>query len=107
MKKLTLASMLLLVSAANAHESHDQNIKFVGDHSYKNFCKAVTEDNVRLLRSSFASKIGVVAGNKRETFRVLLNGDNLSCNGKSILEFSKERNAGDVVAYLEAKQQSL
>lgn len=107
MKKLAIASLLVVAGLTQAHESHDKEIKFVGDRSYKNFCKAVTEDNVRLLRSSFANKIGVVAGNQRETYRKLLKGENLSCNGMGIVEFSKARKAEDVLAYLEAKKLSL
>jgi hypothetical protein len=107
MKKLTVASLLLVAGLTQAHESHDKDIKFVGDHAYKNFCKAVTKDNVRLLKSSFASKIGIVAGSQRETYRKLLASENLSCNGMGIVEFSKTRKAEDVLAYLEAKQQNL
>lgn len=107
MKKLAIASLLLGASVAHAHESHDKDIKFVGDLDYQNFCKAVTEDNVRMLRSSFSSKIGIVAGNQRETYRKLMSGENLSCNGMNILDFSKSRKANDVIAYLEAKQSSL
>lgn len=107
MNKLAILSLLFVATTIQAHESHDKAIKFIGDRSYQSFCKAVTEDNVRLLRSSFASKVGVIAGNQRETYRKLMDGNNLSCNGMSIVEFSKVRGAEDVLAYLEAKKLSL
>ncbi len=101
MKKLVLALSATLALTANAHQVSDDTLVFKGDKSYAGFCRAAVEDNVRLMRSSFNNKIGVVAGSRRDTMRILLDADNLSCNGLGIVEFSKTRAADNVVAYLE------
>lgn len=103
MKKLTLTTLMTvaLASSVNAHESHDKEMVFKGDKAFASFCRAVTEDNVRLIHNSFRNKVGVVAESRRDVYRKLLNTDNLSCNGKNLVEFSKEREASEVLAYLE------
>ncbi|MCC2607788.1 hypothetical protein [Planctobacterium marinum] len=103
MKKLTLAlaTTLALSSAVSATESHDTKFEFRGDKSFASFCRAVTQDNVRLIHNSFKNKIGVVAMSKKDVYRKLLDSQNLSCNGKDLVEFSKEFKADEVLAYLE------
>lgn len=101
MKKFVVASLAALSLNAVAHESHEKNYVFKGDRSYAGFCKAAANDNVKLLRRSFANKVGVVAGSKRDVYRILLTPENLTCNGVSLVEFSKQRNAEQVLAYLQ------
>ena len=107
MKKLVAAILATASIAANAHESVDTTLVFKGDLSYASFCRAAAEDNVRLMRNSFKNKIGVVAGSKRDTMKILLDSNNLSCNGVGIVEFSKQREAKNVVAFLEETAMSL
>ena len=104
MKKLTLAAVaaLTLSAGVSAHEAHDKEFVFKGDNAFASFCRAVTQDNVRLIHNSFKNKIGVVAMSKKDVYRKLLDSQNLSCNGKGLVEFSKEYNAEDVLAYLES-----
>lgn len=103
MKKLTVAALaaLSLCTAVSATESHDKEFIFKGDNAFASFCRAVTQDNVRLIHNSFKNKIGVVASSKKDVYRKLLDAQNLSCNGKGLVEFSKEYKAEDVLAYLE------
>lgn len=109
MKKLATAMLLSACMSAplSAHVVTDTPKVFKGDRGYLSFCRAVVEDNVRLLNSSFKNKIGVVATNKKEVVKALMDSENLSCNGKGIMEFSKEREATQVLAYLQRASNDL
>ena len=109
MKKLALTAIAAMVfgSQAIAHEAHDTQFVFQGDKSYASFCRAVTEDNVKLIHNSFRNKVGIVATNKKEVFRKLMDSDNLTCNGKGLVEFSKQYDASGVLAYLEKEAAKL
>lgn len=109
MKKLALTTLMTVAISAsvNAHETHDKLVVFKGDKSYASFCRAVTEDNVRLIHNSFRNKVGIVAESRRDVYRKLLDTENLSCNGKNLVEFSKERAAAEVLAYLEKASKTL
>ena len=96
-----LLGLSFATTAAVAHESHDLEYVFQGDTSYSSFCKAVTEDNVGLMHNSFRNKVGIVGVNKKDVFRKLLDAQNLTCNGKSLLEFSAQYKAQNVLTYLE------
>lgn len=106
MRKLTLTIALtaaLLGKSGFAHQSHEKNFLFTGDRTYSNFCRAITQDNLELLKTSFQRKIGVVALSKSDVYRTLLNENNLSCNGKGLLEFSKDYKAQTVQMWLETR----
>ena len=107
MKSTTLSTMLSTVLATTlafqvgAHEQPQDKVVFVGDTEYRSFCKAVLQDDVALMRRSFNNKVGVVASRKRDVYQMLLSQENLACNGKGIIEFSKERKAEQVLSYLQ------
>ncbi|MCY7296266.1 hypothetical protein [Alteromonas sp. a30] len=107
MKKLLLATTALLSCYASASDSFDKELVFVGNQELANFCKAVAKDDVSLLRRSFSNKVGVFATSKAGVYELLLNEENLSCNGKGIKEFSKERNADQVLSYLQTVEQGI
>lgn len=109
MKKLVLATIAAAVFSAQAmaHEAHDKEFVFKGDKSYASFCRAVTQDNVKLIHNSFKNKVGVVAQNRKDVFRKLMDSNNLTCNGKDLVEFSKEYKAEGVMAYLEKEAAKL
>ena len=102
MKSLVLASALTLSFAANAHlvEETNSNIRYVGDTEYAGFCKAVIEDNVAMFKSKLAHKVGTIAPSRRAVLKKLTSEEGMSCNGESLVDFSKQYNATQVNAYL-------
>lgn len=104
MKGLLVALAITSISAI-AHEPYDKRLVFVGNTSFASFCKAAIRDDVMLMRRSFSKKVGVVATSKSGVYELLLSKENLSCNGKDIVEFSKERNAEAVLGYLNSVSQ--
>lgn len=109
MKKFALATIVAAAISGQvmATESHDTQFVFKGDKSYASFCRAITQDNVRLIHNSFKNKVGIVAQNRKDVFRKLMDSNNLTCNGKDLVEFSKEYKADEVMAYLEKQAAKL
>ena len=107
MKKLLLIAAALTSSYAAASDVYNKELEFVGNLELASFCKAVARDDVSLLRRSFSNKVGVFATSKTGVYEILLNKENLSCNGKGIKEFSQERNAEQVLSYLQSVEQSI
>lgn len=109
MKKLALSTIaaVVLSNSVLAHETHDTEFVFKGDKAYASFCRAVTQDNVKLIHNSFRNKVGVVAKNKKDVVRKLLDSNNLTCNGMNLVEFSKEKSASGVLTYLEKEAAKL
>lgn len=109
MKKIAFAAVatVMLSNPALANDHQDKEFVFKGDKAYANFCRAVTEDNVKLIRTSFQNKVGVVAKNKKDVYRKLLNSSNLTCNGQTLVEFSKQYEASEVLTWLEKKAATL
>lgn len=102
MKRLLLTALVITSMGAAAHEPYDKKLVFVGNTSFASFCKAAIKDDVTLMRRSFSNKVGVVATSKSGVYELLLSKENLACNGKGIIEFSKERNAEEVLSYLDS-----
>lgn len=105
MKRLFIAALATLSLGAAAHQPYDKKLVFVGNTSFASFCKAAIKDDVTLMRRSFSNKVGVIATNKTGVYELLLSEENLSCNGKGIIEFSKERNAEQVLSFLDSVNQ--
>ena len=99
--KLALGlSVLVAASAATAGMKPAKEVRFVGDLSYSSFCKAAVEDDVELLKRSLSQKVGDVASHRRAVLKRLIAENGMSCDGISLVEFSKQRGANDVYAYL-------
>ncbi|NCP65079.1 MAG: DUF3718 domain-containing protein [Paraglaciecola sp.] len=99
--KIYLATLLAMSAfAAHAHMESTLSYKFKGDQAYSNFCKAVLTDDVDLLKRSIRSKVGDVATSRKEVLRKLISTDGMTCNDISLVEFSKQREAKEVYAYL-------
>jgi len=108
-KSLFAGTLLALTSAAiQAHEIENQptvtKIKFVGDTQFSGFCQAIVDNNIETLLSQAARVVGKVAPSRRGVIRVVTSEDGVTCNGKSLIEFSEEKDATDVYAYLIAQR---
>ena len=93
-------SMLFAAAVANAGMKPSKEVRFVGDVNYSTFCKAAVEDNVTMLKRALTQKVGDVAPSRRAVLKKLVAEDGMSCDGFSLVEFSKQRGAQDVYAFL-------
>lgn len=100
MKKLIFVVFTLSACVANAGMKSTANYKFAGEMDYADFCKAVVTDDLGLLKRSIRSKVGEVAHSSKDVLRKLVAADGMKCNNTDLLEFSKQREAKDVQAYL-------
>jgi hypothetical protein len=100
MKKLIFGVFALSAFTAHAGMKSAANYKFAGEIAYADFCKAVVTDDLSLLKRSIRSKVGEVAHSSKDVLRKLVAVDGMKCNNTDLLEFSKQREAKDVQAYL-------
>jgi hypothetical protein len=103
MKKVLLVTLALSAFTASAHMKSEDDYRFAGDQDYSGFCKAVVTDDVTMLKRGVTDKVGLVAGSRKDVLRKLLSIDGMTCNGIDLLEFSKQREASKVHAYLTDK----
>lgn len=106
-KTIAALTALALSSAATASTedaSSLDNVKYTGDMKYAGFCKAVVENSVDGLRLVANRSVGDVAASRRGVIRAVTADNGVTCNGKSLIEFSIEKNAGDVHAFLVAQR---
>ena len=102
---VTLVSMSSFSYAHETSTTHSiAKIKFTGDTEYSGFCKAIVENDVDTLLSQAARIVGKVAPSRRGVMRVVTSEAGVTCKGKSLLEFSEEKQANDVYAYLVAQR---
>lgn len=106
MKKVILATVLsaTVSISANAAMEKQGNFKFVGDTQYASFCKAVLNDNVKLFKRSLNRFVGPLGTNRKIVLERVLDDNNVQCAGQGIVEFSQQRNASKVAAYLSKAQ---
>ncbi|MDM7859596.1 DUF3718 domain-containing protein [Alteromonas sp. ASW11-36] len=81
-----------------------ENVKFTGDVRYAGYCKAILENNVSAIRQFANRSVGEVAGSRRGVIRLVSSENGVTCNGKNLVEFSLEKNATDVHAFLVAQR---
>jgi hypothetical protein len=103
MKKVLIATLALAAFTASAHMKPEQAYRFAGDQEYAAFCKAVVSDDVKMLKRKISAKVGLLAASRKEVLRKLLSSDGMKCNGSDLLEFSKQREASEVLSYLITK----
>lgn len=97
---LPLAALLVAVNA-NAHlKTETAEYRFAGDMEYSSFCKAVVENDLDLFKRTISNKVGTLAGSRKDVVRKLVSEDGMTCNGANLVEFSMQREASDVHAYL-------
>lgn len=108
MKRLTtiLSATVLTVSIASSHAFaavSEQGVRFVGETQFAGFCKAVINDDIKVLRSSLSRNVGRIGASQREVLRMVTAEEGLTCNGSSLIEFSVERDATAVLEYLTSR----
>jgi hypothetical protein len=107
--KLSKALNLVAATATvaftiNANAAAPQkDIRFVGETQFADFCKAIVNDDVRVLRSSLSRNVGRIGASQREVLRMVTSEEGLTCNGSSLIEFSVERDANAVHEYLTSR----
>lgn len=99
-KKLIFMLMLGVAFSANAKMESAKSFKFSGDTDYASFCKAVITDDVELLKRSIRDKVGEVASSSKHVLQKLIAADGMKCNDVNLVEFSQQREAKAVNAYL-------
>ena len=77
-----------------------KDVRFVGETQFAGFYKAIINDDVRVLRSSLSRNVGRIGASQREVLRMVTSEEGLTCNGRSLIEFSVERHADAVHDYL-------
>jgi hypothetical protein len=103
MKKLiALSAISIAFFALNASAKLGSPVKveYAGDLDYKEFCEAIVKDDVKMLRRSVRSKVGIVSGSFVGVVKYLTATDGMQCNGVGLLSFSKQHEASKVFRYL-------
>lgn len=104
MKKLIAVSIALCAFNANAALESKSKVKYKGDLEYSSFCEAVVTDDVEMLKKNLRSQVGKLAGTQKRVKTLLMSDEGVKCNGTNLKEFSKERAAKQVAAFLQAKK---
>lgn len=100
---IKVIAAVALVASSAVQAASTKPVRFEGDVRFASFCKAVVLDDVRILRSSLARNVGRIGGSQREVLRLVTAEDGLTCNGTSLVEFSRQREANAVYQYLTAR----
>lgn len=74
--------------------------KFVGDNSFKNFCKSAVTDSVDLFKRAVSRQIGSLGASKKEVMNKVLAADSVTCAGEGLTEFFEQRQASNVLGYI-------
>ena len=99
-----LAATATVAFSINASAAAPQkDVRFVGETQFAGFCKAVINDDVRVLRSSLSRNVGRIGASQREVLRLVTSEDGLTCNGISLIDFAVERDASAVREYLTSR----
>jgi hypothetical protein len=108
MKKLLISvvvSAACLSFNANAALQSAKNVKYVGDTEYASFCKAAVTNDVSLFKRAVSRQVGVLASSKQKVLDIVLDANNISCGGQGLTEFSENRQATDVVNFIQTSKQ--
>lgn len=95
-----LAATATVAFSINASAAPQKDVRFVGETQFAGFCKAIINDDVRVLRSSLSRNVGRIGASQREVLRMVTSEEGLTCNGSSLIEFSVKRHADAVHDYL-------
>ena len=105
--KSTLVTSALVVTSAMAFSvsaaAPQKDVRFVGETQFAGFCKAIINDDIKVLRSSLSRNVGRIGASQREVLRMVTSEEGLTCNGSSLIEFSVERDANAVYEYLTSR----
>ena len=100
MKKLVLATLVSLSVSSFANAGMQKNVVYVGDLDYAGFCKAVVNDNVGMFKRSIRRFVGPLGGSRQDVLKRVLKDDNVQCSGTGITKFAEQRNATQVVEFI-------
>ncbi|GAC24777.1 MAG: DUF3718 domain-containing protein [Alteromonadaceae bacterium] len=103
MKKVLISLVALTAFNASAGMESSSKVRFAGDSEYSSFCKAVVNDDLGMLKRSLRSKVGQVAASSNDVLRKLVSAEGMKCNGVDLIQFSEQREASQVSAYLKTK----
>ncbi|MDP5030222.1 MAG: hypothetical protein NWQ54_10905 [Paraglaciecola sp.] len=101
MKKLLVSVVVAAASLSfNATAALDsaKKVKFVGDTEFASFCKAAVNNDASLFKRAVSKQVGVFANSRQRALDLVL--ENVSCDGKSIAEFSETRQATNVIDFI-------
>ncbi|WP_100656525.1 DUF3718 domain-containing protein [Alteromonas flava] len=90
--------------ASSPETTPAENVKYTGDVRFAGFCKAVLENSVTSIQHFATRSVGEVAASRRAVIRAVAADNGVTCNGKTLIEFSLEKNATDVHAFLVAQR---
>lgn len=99
-KQLAIVGLTLLAFNISAAMKPAENFRFAGDLGFANFCQAVVTDDLSLLKRSIRSKVGDIAASPKEVLRKLISDEGMKCNDTNLIDFSKQREAQDIHAFL-------
>ncbi|MCC2617328.1 hypothetical protein LJ739_13830 [Aestuariibacter halophilus] len=103
MKKVMLPTAMLALGLTLSVQAsvQDNNIKYVGDTHYAGFCKAVVTDNVVLFKRAINRFVGTLGGSQKDVLQRVLENNSVTCAGEGLKDFSNQRNAMQVAAFIE------
>ena len=90
-------------SEAKVVTSSTEKYKFIGDKNFKNFCKSAVTNNVNLFKQALSRQIGNLGFSKKEVMDRVLDADNVTCAGESLVDFFQSREASNVINYIAEK----
>jgi len=93
----------LTSSKASVETTSTNQYQFVGDKSFKNFCKSAVTNNVDLFKRALRRQIGKLGVSKKQVMDKVLQADNVTCDGESLGKFFKSREATSVMSYIAEK----
>ena len=101
-KQLCVLFAALSISAGASASTSAPTVKFDGPPVFSNFCKAVIQDNVSLLKRSLRMKIDYAAANstKRKVLRELVSERGMTCNNQSLINFAQAQDAENVYSLI-------
>ena len=88
---------------AEVETASTSKYQFVGDKNFKNFCKSAVTNNVDLFKRAISKQIGNLGFSKQQVMDKVLQADNVTCDGESLGEFFKSREASNVMSYIAEK----
>ncbi len=106
MKKLAIAVLLSssVSFATTATNAATKEVKFVGDLEFAPLCEAIVNDDLSLLKTSLNHFVGDLGVSDRSVLRRVAKNTGVKCDGKTLVEFSNERNASEVKSFLKSNR---
>lgn len=101
-KALAVTAVMACSVSANA-AAPQKEVRFVGETQFAGFCKAIINDDIRVLRSNLSRNVGRIGASQREVLRLVTSEEGLTCNGSSLIEFSVERDADSIYEFLTSR----